>query len=144
MDTQVYDPELDLYVPAQDDLGAVNDLVSYQPDQYSNTGGAIYADPGASTAGSINPPSTPTAAPGGSGFGTFLGSVFGAFTKASGVLGAQASTQGRTASGAPCALGTVGCAPVTSAASVASGQNVTMLILVGVGALVLIIALRKG
>ncbi len=99
----------------------------------------VFSDPGASSGGSITP-SAGSSAPGGSGFGTFLGSLGASFARAFTGPSYGANTQvGRTATGTPCTLGTAGCGAVVPGAS----GNTTLLVLVALGALVVVIALRK-
>lgn len=100
-----------------------------------------YPDPGAQSGGSVTVSNGGTAAAGGgSGFGTFLtslGSFAGGLLRGSGVVGGvQPPLNGRTVTGVPCALGSAGC--TTAAAS----TQTTMMVLVGVGAIVLVIMLR--
>lgn len=148
MDPDLYDPTtLD---PDQLDvnglpLGGGSTASSFDPapftgyDPTESTFPVVFSDPGSNSGGSITPSQGASGA-GGSGFGTFLGQLAGSFTKV--FMGAgtpQQAAYGKTATGSPCVVGTAGCAAIAPGAS----SNTTLLVLVGVGALVLIIALRK-
>jgi hypothetical protein len=127
----------------QDQYGVDNLGTNAYGDTVVNTGGPDYfPDPGAQSGGSVTSSNGGTAQTGGgSGFGTFLsglGTFAGQFLRGAGIVnGSPTGTpQGRTAAGAPCVLGTLGCSVPAPA------QNSTMLVLVAVGAIVLIVALR--
>lgn len=124
---------------------------NYGSDAYGNTivnpGGApdYFPDPGAFSGGSVTASNGGTAQTGGgSGFGTFLagfGTFAGQFLRGAGIVnGAPTGTpQGRTVTGAPCVMGTAGCSVVGPTAAM---NQTTMMVLIAVGAIVLIVALR--
>lgn len=103
-----------------------------------------FPDPGAQSGGSVTASQGGTAQTGGgSGFGTFLaglGNFAGQFVRSAGIINGPTGTPaGRTVTGAPCVLGTAGCSVASPAAST---NQTTMMVLVAVGAIVLIVALR--
>ena len=97
-------------------------------------------DAPAPAAGSIIPPSS-TSAAGGSGAGTWLSGLASLATAGASIFKAVngPTVYGVNTAGQSCTLGTAGCNPV----SASSSSQTTMLIMVGLGALVLIIVLRK-
>jgi hypothetical protein len=123
---------------------------NYGTDAYGDTivnpGSPDYfPDPGAQSGGSVTASNGGTAITGGgSGFGTFLsgfGNFAGQFLRGAGIVNGSPGTQspqGRTITGAPCTLGTAGCSSVGAAGS----NQTTMIVLVAVGAVILIVALR--